>query len=62
LLALLVRHAESVAPGTSGIDEYTRPLTSLTLTFSRHGERELKSDDEREAETRTLPFKLLTGA
>jgi 2,3-bisphosphoglycerate-dependent phosphoglycerate mutase len=28
LTALLVRHAESVAPGTSGLDEYTRPLTA----------------------------------
>ena len=27
LTVLLVRHAESVAPGTSGFDEYTRPLT-----------------------------------
>jgi 2,3-bisphosphoglycerate-dependent phosphoglycerate mutase len=27
LTVLLVRHAESVAPGTSGLDEYTRPLT-----------------------------------
>lgn len=28
LTVLLVRHAESVAPGTSGLDEYTRPLTA----------------------------------
>lgn len=27
LTVLLVRHAESVTPGTSGFDEYTRPLT-----------------------------------
>jgi 2,3-bisphosphoglycerate-dependent phosphoglycerate mutase len=27
LTVLLVRHAESVAPGISGFDEYTRPLT-----------------------------------
>jgi 2,3-bisphosphoglycerate-dependent phosphoglycerate mutase len=25
---LLIRHAESMAPGTSGFDEYTRPLTA----------------------------------
>ena len=28
LTILLVRHAEPVAPGTSGFDEYTRPLTA----------------------------------
>jgi 2,3-bisphosphoglycerate-dependent phosphoglycerate mutase len=28
LTVLLVRHAESVAPGTAGFDEYTRPLTA----------------------------------
>jgi 2,3-bisphosphoglycerate-dependent phosphoglycerate mutase len=28
LTALLIRHAESLAPGTSGLDEYTRPLTA----------------------------------
>ena len=28
LTILLVRHAEAVAPGTSGFDEYTRPLTA----------------------------------
>jgi 2,3-bisphosphoglycerate-dependent phosphoglycerate mutase len=28
LTILLVRHAESMAPGTSGFDEYTRPLTA----------------------------------
>ncbi len=28
LSALLIRHAESVAPGISGFDEYTRPLTA----------------------------------
>jgi 2,3-bisphosphoglycerate-dependent phosphoglycerate mutase len=28
LTVLLIRHAESVAPGTSGFDEYTRPLTA----------------------------------
>jgi 2,3-bisphosphoglycerate-dependent phosphoglycerate mutase len=27
LTVLLIRHAESVTPGTSGFDEYTRPLT-----------------------------------
>ena len=27
LTVVLIRHAESVAPGTSGLDEYTRPLT-----------------------------------
>lgn len=27
LTVLLIRHAEPVAPGTSGFDEYTRPLT-----------------------------------
>jgi len=27
LTVLLIRHAESVAPGGSGFDEYTRPLT-----------------------------------
>jgi len=27
LTVLLIRHAESVAPGISGFDEYTRPLT-----------------------------------
>ncbi len=31
LTLLLVRHAESVAPGTSGFDEYTRPLTAKGL-------------------------------
>ena len=31
LTVLLVRHAESVAPGTSGFDEYTRPLTPKGL-------------------------------
>jgi len=28
LTVLLIRHAESVAPGISGFDEYTRPLTA----------------------------------
>jgi 2,3-bisphosphoglycerate-dependent phosphoglycerate mutase len=28
LTVLLVRHAEPVAPGTSGFDEFTRPLTT----------------------------------
>jgi len=28
LSVLLIRHAESVAPGISGFDEYTRPLTA----------------------------------
>jgi 2,3-bisphosphoglycerate-dependent phosphoglycerate mutase len=28
LTALLIRHAESVAPGISGFDEYSRPLTA----------------------------------
>jgi 2,3-bisphosphoglycerate-dependent phosphoglycerate mutase len=28
LTILLIRHAESVAPGISGLDEYTRPLTA----------------------------------
>ena len=28
LTILLVRHAEPVAPGTPGFDEYTRPLTA----------------------------------
>jgi 2,3-bisphosphoglycerate-dependent phosphoglycerate mutase len=28
LTILLVRHAEAVAPGVSGFDEYTRPLTA----------------------------------
>ncbi|HYL60238.1 MAG TPA: histidine phosphatase family protein [Candidatus Acidoferrales bacterium] len=28
LTVLLIRHAESVPPGTSGLDEYTRPLTA----------------------------------
>ena len=28
LTVLLIRHAESMAPGTSGFDEYTRPLTA----------------------------------
>ncbi|HEY6300311.1 MAG TPA: histidine phosphatase family protein [Candidatus Binatus sp.] len=28
LSVLLIRHAESVAPGISGLDEYTRPLTA----------------------------------
>ena len=28
MTVLLVRHAESVAPGTAGLDEYTRPLTA----------------------------------
>ena len=27
LTVLLIRHAESVPPGTSGFDEYARPLT-----------------------------------
>lgn len=27
LTVLLIRHAEPVAPGTSGFDEFTRPLT-----------------------------------
>ncbi len=27
LTVLLIRHAESIAPGISGFDEYTRPLT-----------------------------------
>jgi 2,3-bisphosphoglycerate-dependent phosphoglycerate mutase len=27
LTVLLIRHAESMAPGISGFDEYTRPLT-----------------------------------
>jgi 2,3-bisphosphoglycerate-dependent phosphoglycerate mutase len=31
LTALLIRHAESLAPGTSGLDEYTRPLTAKGL-------------------------------
>jgi 2,3-bisphosphoglycerate-dependent phosphoglycerate mutase len=31
LTALLIRHAESVAPGVSGFDEYTRPLTAKGL-------------------------------
>jgi 2,3-bisphosphoglycerate-dependent phosphoglycerate mutase len=31
LTVLLVRHAESVTPGTSGFDEYTRPLTPKGL-------------------------------
>src|ERR1700678_3570366 len=28
LTVLLIRHAEAVAPGISGFDEYTRPLTA----------------------------------
>src|ERR1700683_5019040 len=28
LTVVLIRHAESVAPGISGFDEYTRPLTA----------------------------------
>src|SRR5258708_13139918 len=28
LSVVLIRHAESVAPGISGFDEYTRPLTT----------------------------------
>jgi 2,3-bisphosphoglycerate-dependent phosphoglycerate mutase len=28
LTVLLIRHAESMAPGVSGFDEYTRPLTA----------------------------------
>jgi len=28
LTVVLIRHAESVAPGTPGFDEYTRPLTT----------------------------------
>ena len=31
MTVLLVRHAESVAPGTAGFDEYTRPLTTKGL-------------------------------
>jgi 2,3-bisphosphoglycerate-dependent phosphoglycerate mutase len=31
MTVLLVRHAESVTPGTSGFDEYTRPLTPKGL-------------------------------
>ncbi len=35
LTVLLVRHAEAIAPGTSGFDEYTRPLTPTGLRDAR---------------------------
>lgn len=34
LTVLLVRHAEPVAPGTPGFDEYTRPLTAKGILDS----------------------------
>jgi 2,3-bisphosphoglycerate-dependent phosphoglycerate mutase len=35
LAVLLVRHAEPVAPGTAGFDEFTRPLTAKGLRDAR---------------------------
>jgi 2,3-bisphosphoglycerate-dependent phosphoglycerate mutase len=40
LTVLLIRHAESVAPGTADFDEYTRPLTEKGL---RDAERLVES-------------------
>lgn len=35
LTVLLVRHAEPVAPGTAGFDEFTRPLTAKGMRDAR---------------------------